>query len=132
LNLANISGTALAGGNTFKIFNAATYGGSFSGITPATPGSGLTWNTSQLSSGVISVSGGSSGVVISSTKVSGGNLIFSGSGGTANGSYNVLTTTNLLSVWVPIATNNFDSGGNFSVTNAIVPGVPQEFYLIKY
>ncbi len=132
LNLANISGTALAGGNSFKIFNAATYLGSFSGITPATPGTGLTWNTSQLSSGVISVSGGA-GVVISSTTVSGTNLVFSGSGGTANSPYNVLTTTNLQSnVWIPIATNAFDSSGNFSVTNPIAHGVPQEFYLIKY
>ncbi len=132
LNLANISGTALAGGNSFKIFNAATYLGSFSGITPATPGTGLTWNTSQLSSGVISVSGGA-GVVISSTVLSGTNLIFSGSGGTANSPYNVLTTTNLQnSVWIPIATNAFDSNGNFSVTNPIVHGVPQEFYMIKY
>ncbi len=132
LNLANISGSALAGGTSFKIFNAAAYTGSFSGITPATPGSGLTWNTSQLSSGVVSVSGGS-GLVISSTKVVGSNLVLSGSGGTANAPYNVLTTTNLLnSVWLPIATNNFDSSGNFSATNAIVPGVPQEFYLIKY
>jgi len=132
LNLANISATALAGGNSFKIFNAAAYGGSFSGITPANPGTGLTWNTSQLSSGVISVSGGA-GVVISSTKLSGTNLVFSGSGGTANNPYNVLTTTNLQSnVWIPIATNAFDSSGNFSVTNPIVPGTPKEFYLIKY
>jgi len=132
LNLANISGSALVGGTSFKIFNAATYGGSFSGITPATPGAGLTWNTSQLSSGIISISGGS-GVVISSTRLVGTNLVLSGSGGTASAPYNVLTTTNLLSnVWIPIATNSFDSSGNFSVTNAIVPGVPQEFYLIKY
>jgi hypothetical protein len=92
----------------------------------------LTWNISQLSSGVISVSGGAR-IVISSTKVSGGNLIFGGSGGTAGAPYQVLTSSNLLSgIWVPIATNAFDSSGNFSVTNVIAPGVPHEFYLIKY
>jgi fibronectin-binding autotransporter adhesin len=133
LNLANISGTALAAGNSFQIFNAATYSGSFSGITPATPGAGLSWNTSQLlSSGVISVSG-SSGAVISSTSLSGTNLVFSGSGGTPNGSYYVLSTTNLLTgPWITNTSGSFGPTGNFSVTNPIVHEMPQQFYLLKY
>ncbi len=132
LNLANISGTPLAVGNSFQIFNAATYSGSFGGITPPTPGPGLSWNTSQLSSGVISVSA-SSGPVISSTSLSGANLVFSGSGGTAGGTYYVLSATNLLTgAWNPISTNTFDASGNFSVTNPIVSGVPQAFYMIQY
>jgi hypothetical protein len=132
LNLANISGTPLAGGNSFKIFNAAVYHGSFGGITPSTPGAGLTWNTSQLSSGVIGVSG-SSGAIISSTSLSGTNLVFSGSGGTASAPYYVLSTTNLVKgPWITNTTGNFLSNGNFSVTNPILPGLPQRFYLIKY
>ena len=46
----------------------------------------------------------------------------------------VLTSTNLttpLANWVPVLTNNYDASGNFSVTNAIVPGVPDKFYLLK-
>ena len=131
LNLANISGTALAGGNSFKIFNAAVYTGTFSGITPTTPGAGLSWNTSQLSSGVISVSG-SSGAVITSTSLSGTNLVFSGSGGTASAPYYVLSTTNLLTgPWITNTTGNFLSNGNFSVTNAIKYDNPNLFYMIK-
>jgi hypothetical protein len=131
LNLANISGTALAAGNSFKIFNAATYSGSFSGITPATPGTGLSWNTSQLSSGVISVSG-SSGAVISSTSLSGTNLVFSGSGGSAGTPYDVLSTTNLLTgPWITNSTGTFDPSGNFSVTNAINHDNLNVFYMIK-
>jgi len=39
--------TALAAGDTFKLFNAAAYAGSFALITPG-PGSGLIWDVSQL------------------------------------------------------------------------------------
>jgi autotransporter-associated beta strand protein len=34
--------------NTFKLFDAATYAGAFSSISPASPGTGLDWNTSTL------------------------------------------------------------------------------------
>ncbi|HEY1787724.1 MAG TPA: hypothetical protein VGJ73_06185, partial [Verrucomicrobiae bacterium] len=134
LNLANISGAPLTAGNSFQIFNAATYSGSFSSITPATPGSGLTWNTSQLSSGIISVVGGPNGPVVGSAKVAGGNFIFSGSGGVTNGTYYVLTSTNLLTPlpgWTPIATNMYDGSGNFSVTNPLSASNHQRFYIIK-
>ena len=131
LNLANISGSPLAAGNSFKVFSAANYSGSFSSITPSTPGAGLAWDTTQLNTGVINVLVGSSGPVISSTKASGGNLIFSGTGGTASGTYYVLSTTNLFKSWIIIATNSYDASGNFTVTNSIVPGVPLKFYRIE-
>jgi hypothetical protein len=129
LDLVNVSGTPLAGGSTFKIFNAATLVSSFSTITLPALGSGLSWNTSQLGSGVISVSG-SSGALISSTSLSGTNLVFSGSGGTASAPYYVLSTTNLLTgPWITIATNSFDASGNFSVTNGLRN--PERFYTIE-
>jgi autotransporter-associated beta strand protein len=34
--------------NTFKLFDASTYAGAFSSISPAAPGTGLDWNTSTL------------------------------------------------------------------------------------
>ena len=129
LNLVNISGSPLATGNSFQIFSAATYSGSFSSISPATPGAGLAWNTSQLGSGIISV--GTGGLVIGSTSISGGKFIFSGTGGVDNGTYYVLSTTNLLSGWTPIATNSYDGSGNFSVTNPFSASSPQRFYIIK-
>ena len=134
LNLANISGSPLAVGNSFQVFSAATYTGSFANITPATPGAGLAWDTTQLNSGVIKVAVGSSQPVIGSTKISGGNLIFSGTGGTANVSYSVLTTTNLatpLSNWTLLSTGSFDGNGAFSVTNTINSGSAQSFYTIR-
>jgi fibronectin-binding autotransporter adhesin len=134
LNLANISGSPLIAGQSFQIFSAATYAGSFANITPSTPGAGLAWNTSQLGSGIISVVAGSSAPVIGSVYASGGNLIFSGTGGTNNGPYFVLTSTNLLTPltnWTQVATGTFSGSGGFSVTNALSTGSRARFYIIK-
>jgi hypothetical protein len=135
LNLVNISGAPLANGNSFQIFNAPSYiPGSYT-ITPATPGAGLAWDTSQLNTfGTIGVVTAASQPVIGSTKVSNGSLIFSGTGGTANGNYWVLTSTNLATPfgsWPTQATYTYDATGAFSVTNAISSGTPARFYRIK-
>ncbi len=134
LNLVNISGTPLAAGNSFQVFNATNISGSFHTITPTIPGTGLVWDTTQLGSGIIKVVVGSLPPVISSTTLSGGKLVFSGTGGAANGTYYVLTSTNLLAplnTWTVVATNQFSATGTFSVTNALIPGVPHSFYTIK-
>ena len=129
LNLVNISGSPLTANTTFTVFSAAGYSGTFSGLTPATPGTGLAWDTTQLSSGIIGVVTGSASPVISSTKVSGGSLIFSGTGGTAGSTYYVLTTTNLTGPWSPIATNAYVGGsGDFTNTIPIPAGVPHQFF----
>ncbi len=52
----------------------------------------------------------------------------------ANGAYYILGTTNAalpLDLWTRLATNHFDSNGNFSFTNSINPSSPREFYLIQ-
>lgn len=43
----SVTGDALAAGDEFTVFNAATFTGSFSGITPA-PGAGLAWDIHKL------------------------------------------------------------------------------------
>jgi fibronectin-binding autotransporter adhesin len=134
LNLVSISGSPLVNGNSFHIFSAASYAGSFAGIAPATPGPGLAWGTNQLNSGVLNVVAAPSQPTINSASVSAGTLVFSGTNGTANGTFYVLTTANLaapLTNWVTLTTNSFNANGNFSVTNAINPGAPQQFYCIK-
>ena len=135
LNLQNISGAPLAAGNSFHIFTAAGFSGSFTaGIVPATPGPGLAWDTTQLSSGTISVASGSSQPVLGGAMISGGNFIFSGSNGPAGSNYVVLTTTNIASPtanWTPVLTNVFDNNGAFHVTNAINPGAGRGFYLLR-
>jgi hypothetical protein len=47
LIVSNLSGV-LAGGNSFNVFSAGNYSGAFSRISPATPGAGLAWDTSDL------------------------------------------------------------------------------------
>ncbi len=60
LVLTNLSGT-LAAGNSFKLFSATNYTGSFSAIVPAIPGTGLAWDTTQLTAnGTLNVVVGSS------------------------------------------------------------------------
>ena len=59
LNLAPLP--TLNVGDSFKLFDAASYIGSFASIVPATPGNGLSWDTSQLSvSGTLVVASASS------------------------------------------------------------------------
>ncbi|WP_281337381.1 autotransporter-associated beta strand repeat-containing protein [Flavobacterium eburneipallidum] len=57
LNVVNRSGVNFAAGNSFKIFNATTINGNFTSINPATPGAGLSWDTSMLKTdGLLKVS----------------------------------------------------------------------------
>jgi hypothetical protein len=134
LNLANVSGTPLAAGNTFQIFNAGSYAGSFT-LTPTSPGSGLAWDTTQLlSSGTIKVIATAAQPVLSGASVSGTNFIFSGSNGPVGHNYVVLTSTNLatpLTNWTPVLTNGFNPDGTFNVTNGINPAAGRGFYLLQ-
>jgi hypothetical protein len=68
---------------------------------------------------------------ISGIQNDGGNLILSGSGGPSGWPYIVLSTTELNSSWVPVATNYFDALGNFSSTNAFNPNQSQLFYKLQ-
>jgi autotransporter-associated beta strand protein len=54
LAVTNLGGT-LAPGDAFKLFSANSYGGSFTGFALASPGSGLAWDTSGLTNGVLRV-----------------------------------------------------------------------------
>jgi hypothetical protein len=134
LTLVNVVGAPLAAGDTFKLFSAGSgITGSFSAIVPSSPGAGLAWNLSQLASGILSVVS-TAPLSITTVKATGDGLVFGGGGGTANGTYYVVASTNVAapaSDWTPISTNAYDSSGNFSVTNAISGGTPKMFYRIK-
>jgi len=67
----------LAVGNSFQLFSAPSMVSSFSSISPATPGPGLAWDTSQLNSfGTLNVIAGASQPVVSSVRIVSGNLVF--------------------------------------------------------
>ena len=64
-----------------------------------------------------------------------GSFILTGSGGTNNGTYSVLTSTNLatpLGSWTPVATNQqFNSLGQFVYTNIAPTDAAQLFYILQ-
>jgi hypothetical protein len=71
---------------------------------------------------------------INATVMSDASLSLSGSAGIPGGIYYVLSSTNLtapLGDWQVLATNSFDVFGDFSCTNAIAPGAPQNFYRVS-
>jgi len=141
LNLTTLT-SALTNGATFKLFKALSYGGSFASITPATPGSGLTWNTNALLSGIIAVTnngvvtGPTTNATITKVSTVGTNIVIHGTNNNVPNTsfqYVVLTSTNItlpLSSWKPVATNSF-TGGTFDYTNPIVTTTPNLFFNIK-
>jgi autotransporter-associated beta strand protein len=128
-------GPTLVGGETFDLFDAPSLGGSFTTVQLPPLGFGLSWNTSQLGvSGTVNVIGTLSRPSIASIALSGTNVVLSGVHGTTNGTYYVLTSTDLtqpLSSWTFLATNTFDANGNFSFSSAVDPVDEQRFYLIQ-
>jgi fibronectin-binding autotransporter adhesin len=133
LALTNLGG-ALAAGDSFKLFYAGNYTGAFTTLTPSSPGPGLVWDTSALNaSGTLSIAIAPP-PVISSIVLSAGALVISGTNGPANGTYLVLSSTNLaspLSNWSAIATNTFSGSGTFSFTNATDPAAARLFYVLQ-
>ena len=72
--------------------------------------------------------------VVTSLTLNGTNAVFAGTNGLANGTFYVLTTTNLTlprSSWTRIATNVFDGGGNFTFTNPVTAGNSQSYYILQ-
>ncbi len=143
LVVSNSAAAALVGGESYKLFSAASYSGVFTTIIPTTPGAGLTWNTSNLAvNGTISVVGGAPGPTtnanITKVSLSGTNLLLHGTNNNVpNTSFRWViltsaTVTNALSNWTPVFTNSFSgSGGTFDYTNPIVPGTKQQFLDVK-
>ena len=74
--------------------------------------------------------------VITGVNLAGTNLVLNARYGQSGGTYFTLTTTNLalpLSQWTPVATNvlNLDDYFTVTVTNAVNPKAPQQFYVLK-
>lgn len=130
LTVTNLAGT-LAAGDSFKVFNAASYLGSFSTVTA--PAVGLRWNTSALNT-----SGTLTAVAVpkpnlTSITTSGGNIVLAGNNGLPNQPLWVLTSTDVslpLASWTVVTTSNFDGSGNFNI-NLGVPADPQRFYAVQ-
>ena len=73
-----------------------------------------------------------SGLLITNAQQSGANVVLSGSGGTAGGTYHLLANSDLTTPstnWPSVATNTFDGAGAFSVSQVIEPGV--KFFRVR-
>jgi hypothetical protein len=128
------AGDPLQGGDTFQLFTAANFAGNFSSVALPALTPGLYWNTNTFkATGAISV-GIKTPPVVGSIGLENGKLIMTGSGGVTNGTYYVLTSTNIaapLTNWMRLLTNQFDAGGNFDFTNQQNSNSRQSFYMIQ-
>jgi hypothetical protein len=109
------------------ISGTPTAAGVFSGTITAT--NGTPPNANQPFSIAVNVLPAS----ITAVRLDGNNLILSGSG-PANGIYAMLTSTNADRAggdWMPLGTNSFGDGGQFSFTNALDLNVPQQFFRLR-
>jgi hypothetical protein len=135
LAVTNLAGS-LTTNDSFKLFSATNYVGSFSSVSPATPGSGLAWDLSALpTTGTLKITTGSapSPTQITNIVQQGTNVIIAGGGGSAGGTYYLRSSTNLAlptTSWQWLSTNLFDANGNFNLTNSIEPQTPARFYRI--
>jgi fibronectin-binding autotransporter adhesin len=131
LLVTNLSGT-LAAGDSFKLFNAPAYAGSFNSITLPALGSGLTWNTNALpTTGTI--------VVTSTVSPSPTNLAFSVTGNNLTLSWPASHTgwtlqaqtnsinTGLGATWFAIP----GSTATNSITFPVNPANPAVFYRLS-
>ena len=135
LVVTNSGVTAFAAGDVFNLFSAAGgLAGAFGSISLPPLNPGLFWSTTRLAVdgtlGVVSTNP----PVISSLNLSGGSLVWQGTGGTPNWACTILSSTNLtlpLAQWSAVTTNFFDASGNFNWTNADDVSGLQQFYLLK-
>jgi autotransporter-associated beta strand protein len=135
LIVTNLSGT-LAAGDSFKLFDAVGFSGSFNTVILPVLNAGLAWTNQLSTSGTIAVisTTPASPPVFGSVSAAGNNLVMSGSNGTPNASFYTLAATNVtlpLANWSRVATNQFDANGYFNLTNPVDPATPQLFYRLQ-
>ena len=133
LIVSNLGPDALVAGDSFQLFNAASYSGGFTSIILPTLSSGLTWTNKLLVDGSIAVLGPYT-PSITNVKSDGTNLIFGVTGGTPAGNWDLLTSTNVVlpvSGWLTTSSGVFDGLGNVSLTNSINFVEPRRFFRIR-
>jgi autotransporter-associated beta strand protein len=96
-------------------------------------GYGLTWDNSTATASFTYVNAATTPPVVNPVVVSGGNLILTGSGGTAGAGYTWLSTTNLSApiTWSTNTTGNFDGSGNFSNAIPVTTSTPAQFFRLR-
>ena len=110
-------GPALAADDTFTVFSAGNYSGAFTAISPATPGAGLFWDTSQIAvNGTLTVFSVSYPGSLTGS-VSNGSFVLSWP--ESHRGWTLQSQTNLLGAG--LGTNWVDLPGSAQSNHAVVP-----------
>jgi hypothetical protein len=119
--------------NTFKLFYANSYSGSFDAINPLTAGGQYGWDTSTLAvDGTLRIMPAKPRV--NSVVISGGSLQISGVAGPSGAAYDVLASNELTPVatWPVIQSSSFNADGTFSFSVPIDGTTPHQYFRIRY
>lgn len=100
---------------------------------------GTSWADVTPTNGVAPPPPTSTNVVITAINIliggqNNGDVELIGTGGVANGNYEVESSSDLsipTTNWLPVGTHQFDSQGNFVCTNGVTPGTLQRFFIIR-
>ncbi|HEY3760500.1 MAG TPA: hypothetical protein VGN23_02015 [Verrucomicrobiae bacterium] len=133
--LTNLGGS-YASGQSFQLFSSSQYSGAFNNLVPATPGSGLRWDTNELNiDGTLRVfSTTTPPPAASGISQAAGALSISATGGIPYDPCYLLTSTNPVAPlvdWSCITTNYFDTNGATTFTNTISPDQPEQYFLLQ-
>jgi autotransporter-associated beta strand protein len=131
LNVANLSGT-LAAGDSFQIFSAPNYVGNFATLNLPPLGTGLAWNTTNLTvNGSLSVIATASPQFSSIVQSGDANFVFSGTGA-AGLTYELDAVTSLQSplLWLFVTNAVADQNGLFQLFDLSATNFPQRFYRV--
>jgi autotransporter-associated beta strand protein len=121
----------LQAGDAFQLFNGPSFMGNFSSLALPTLTPGLYWGTNTFKTDATIRVLTEAPPVIENLSIVNGKLAMSGTGGVTNGTYYVLTTTNLAAPvmnWTRSLTNQFDGNGNFNFSNILNSPASQTFY----
>lgn len=123
-----LSGDPLAPGDAIPLYSAAAYAGTFAAIEPATPGTGLVWDTSELATtGTLKVAPSAAPALTGVGLLPDGNFSLTLSG-TLGQPYSVRATTDLgLGIWT-VLTNGTIPVVPFVFEDLTATNYPQRFY----
>jgi len=132
LFVTNIGGT-LSPGESFQIFNAGSYSGGFSTFNLPTLGTGLAWNSTDLTvNGMLAVIVTATPQFSSLAQQGDGNFLFN-CAGAAGVTYELDATTNLASPvsWLFVTNTVANQFGAFQFADSLTTNCSQRFYRIK-
>jgi len=130
LVVTNLAG-ALASGDSFQLFQAASHNGSFASFNLPSLSEGLFWNTTRLTNGILAVVAVPPQIT-DIARLSDGNFQFAGTGA-AGLAYELRATTNLTVPieWVTLTNRPAGSDGMFQLLDLEATNFPQRFYRVS-